>query len=145
MTQNFTTLVSVLVLLVLISTGQAIAETTLISAPLSVGDDGSLNPPGLRCACTNLMAKPIEIIFTINAVDAANIGFATSSPARTIDPGSVKHYTLGGSVIAGNCNVRRVDGIKVLTKQLSCTLSAIDNNGSPIAVEPVNKKHKRKT
>ncbi len=123
--------VIILVLFRLTTPGQAHAETSLISAPLAGGAGG------LMCACTNLRAKPIEVTIKINLTDVV-----VPSANVVIQPGSAKKFNLRGTPQTGNCHIFRQDRSPVLSKHVSCTLSAMDGNDHPIAVIPVNRKFK---
>jgi hypothetical protein len=111
--------------------GRAVAETGLVSAPLKGGAGGAV------CACTNLTGKAIEVDFLLVRLSGGS-GCAGELVYPDRPTPCEKLFT---EVVT--CTVFRSDGKPLSTKQLPCTLSSIDANGSPTAVVPVDKKLKR--
>lgn len=107
---------------------QAAAETFLISAPVPGGAGG------LVCACTNLTKKTLLIDFILQQQS----GGSACSDQLSLSGSLADCQRLYTSTTI--CKVRRSDGKRINKKQLSCTLSALDGSGNPIAVVPVNQK-----
>ncbi len=107
---------------------QAMAETILMSPPLPPGDNG------FTCGCLNLTKDYINV--QIQLVSSAGV----NGLSRNIAYGFVDSYTLN-TATTRSCRVMRVDRKTVRTKHLRCTLSAIDINGNPTAVVPVDIKY----
>jgi hypothetical protein len=110
--------------------GGAAAATDLASAPLPGGEGG------LVCACTNLTDKTIVVDFTLQVpAGSTNCWGESIAPGR---PGSCETALTSIRI----CRVSRDDGKSASAKQLACSWSAVDANGNPTAVVPVDKKVK---
>lgn len=120
------------------SPGQASAAWhTLTSAPLSTGATGSF-----ICTCVNVCKKDLELGLGIKS--DAGIVF-DSGGLEIIHPGNMIHLTSkpGVDVEFGTpayCSVSQSNQKQLTTKQVDCTFSSVDVNGSPQVVVPVDNK-----
>ncbi len=108
------------------------AETILVSAPLKGGDNGVV------CSCINLTKNPIDVDFIIIRGTTSYSG-----NVQTISPGTTRHFWPNLITDPSVCHVIRDDGKSVSAKHLKCTFSAVDANGNPTAVIPVDTKFKQ--
>lgn len=116
------------------------ASTALLLAGAAGAGTKGLISPGLAagasrvaCACTNLGSQPVLVTIRLESVNS------TENCSRNIPSGAVANCeaTLGQD--AFNCRVFRQDGGSLSSRQLACTLSALDAAGNPTAVVPVDR------
>lgn len=107
----------------------------LASSPLTTGSDGEHN-----CSCVNLSDKTIRLNIIIEGQSAE--GMEQSSFSDT-DPGKTKTFSTG-EFSAASCKVEQVSYKPLNKKKVVCSFSAVDVNGSPQFVLPVDKKFMRK-
>ncbi len=122
---------SIVAAILFIMSTPAMAETVLVSSPLPPGEGGH------NCACTNLTKNTIEVEFNL----VYTTGYTYLD--RTIQSGNADSFAITSTAYTRLCRIIRGDGKTVKEKDLACTLSAIDANGNPTAVVPVNLKFKR--
>lgn len=103
----------------------------LVSAPLPGGDGG------LVCACANLTKATIgvDIILQSNGGGSACNGLSNPSGIPVECESFQSNVTM--------CKVRRDDGKAISKKHVLCTLSALDVNGNPTTVVPVDIKFRK--
>ncbi len=122
----------ILLVVLCMASGQAIAETVLISSPLDGGDSG------LICACTNLTKNVITVDIQFLRWD----GTAGSPFELSINPGFPRAVWTTSSSLSV-CKVSRTDGKSLSSKHVACNLMASDVNNDPVAVVPVDIKFKQ--
>lgn len=106
------------------------ADKYLVSKPIPGGAGG------LVCACTNLTKSSHVVTFIIQHKSGG--GACTNLPVPSGGVQDCERPYTSPSM----CKVRRIDGLAITTKQFSCTLSALDGSGNPLAVVAVDKKYK---
>jgi len=115
---------------ILLSSGAALGEAILASAPLHAGPNGAV------CSCSNLTTAPISL--TIMFRRPTN----DSGCARVLQPDGVSHCASGtpAAGVLHSCQVWRTDQKSLNAKQVACVLQSLDGESNPTAVVPLTKK-----
>jgi hypothetical protein len=89
---------------------------------------------GLICSCTNLTQDTIVVTFLL--IDSGGF-FACNG--ETLASGGSASCDIASSALPRLCKVRRDDGAPAKTRQLACSIAALDAAGNPTVVVPVNR------
>ena len=130
MQRTLATTLAVWLVLVLLPTASALAQTALVSRPLPRSTDGAL-----VCSCYNLTKKHIQVIMLVG-------NQTQNTPILAdLDPGEM-HHGANSTADNGVCRVYEFTGRSINAKQVDCSLVSVNANNGPMAVEPVNIKYK---
>ncbi len=128
----------VLFLALLAISNVANAETILVSAPLTRGDNGYF-----KCVCSNIGKKVTQLQVDIVFDRESTSTLVSGGPLRTVLQGATYLISSAGTSHPHQVAYCQVTGSpSPTTKKVPCTFSAVDSNGSPQVTVPVNLKRK---